>query len=116
MKDNGTYTSGAFAKKAHVTKKTLRYYAEHGFLTPSAISENGSRIYSEKDFEAYLEKWKNGPYQDQVQFRYAKTQEEIDMGMKKALHDFFMSNGMYTAARKQAEAEEASKAAREHQK
>ncbi|MBR4344384.1 MAG: MerR family transcriptional regulator [Lachnospiraceae bacterium] len=51
MKDNGTYTSGAFAKKAHVTKKTLRYYAEHGFLTPSAISENGSRIYSEKDFE-----------------------------------------------------------------
>lgn len=48
---NGYYTSGAFAKKAHVTKKTLRYYNDHGFLTPSFVEENGYKLYTDKDFE-----------------------------------------------------------------
>ena len=48
---NGYYTSGAFAKKAHVTKKTLRYYNDHGFLTPSYVEENGYKLYTDKDFE-----------------------------------------------------------------
>ena len=51
MEKNGFYTSGTFAKKAHVTKKTLRYYNEHGFLKPSCVSESGINLYSEKDFE-----------------------------------------------------------------
>ena len=46
------YTSGEFAAKAHITKKTLRYYNEHGFLTPSYIDEeNGYKYYTNKDFE-----------------------------------------------------------------
>ena len=51
MKKEGFYNSGAFAKKAHVTKKTLRYYDEHGFLKPSVVEENGTRLYSDRDFE-----------------------------------------------------------------
>ena len=51
MKKEGFYNSGAFAKKAHVTKKTLRYYDEHGFLKPSIVEENGTRLYSDRDFE-----------------------------------------------------------------
>jgi len=46
------YTSGEFASKAHITKKTLRYYNEHSFLTPSYIDEeNGYKYYTNKDFE-----------------------------------------------------------------
>ena len=48
---NGYYTSGDFAKKAHVTKKTLRYYNDHGFLKPSYVEENGYKMYTDKDFE-----------------------------------------------------------------
>ena len=51
MKENGFYTSGTFAKKAHVTKKTLRYYNEHGFLKPSSVTENGTNLYTDRDFE-----------------------------------------------------------------
>ena len=47
----GYYTSGDFAKKAHVTKKTLRYYNDHGFLKPSYVEENGYKMYTDKDFE-----------------------------------------------------------------
>ena len=51
MKKEGLYTSGEFAKKAHVTKKTLRYYNDHGFLTPSYVGEeNGYKFYTEEDF------------------------------------------------------------------
>ncbi|MCR5206490.1 MAG: methyltransferase domain-containing protein [Lachnospiraceae bacterium] len=51
MKKEGLYTSGEFAKKAHVTKKTLRYYNDHGFLTPSYVEENGYKLYTDRDFE-----------------------------------------------------------------
>ena len=50
MKKDGYYSSGTFAKMAHVTKKTLRYYDEHNILKPSFVSENGSRLYSDDDF------------------------------------------------------------------
>ncbi len=38
MKKEGYYSSGEFAKKAHVTKKTIRYYDEHNILKPSFVS------------------------------------------------------------------------------
>ena len=51
MKKEGYYSSGSFAAKAHVTKKTLRYYDEHGFLKPSFVNENGARFYTDQDFQ-----------------------------------------------------------------
>lgn len=51
MKKEGLYSSGDFAKMAHVTKKTLRYYNDHGFLKPSYIEENGYKLYTDRDFE-----------------------------------------------------------------
>ncbi len=51
MGKDGVYSSGEFAKKAHVTKKTLRYYNDHGFLKPSFVSESGARFYTDRDFE-----------------------------------------------------------------
>ena len=51
MKKEGYDSSGSFAAKAHVTKKTLRYYDEHGFLKPSFVSESGARFYTEQDFQ-----------------------------------------------------------------
>ena len=50
MKKEGYDSSGSFAAKTHVTKKTLRYYDEHGFLKPSFVNENGARFYTEQDF------------------------------------------------------------------
>ncbi|MCR5460104.1 MAG: methyltransferase domain-containing protein [Acetatifactor sp.] len=51
MKKEGFYSSGDFAAKTHVTKKTLRYYDEHGFLKPSFVNENGARFYNDRDFQ-----------------------------------------------------------------
>ena len=51
MVKEGLYTSGEFAKRAHVTKKTLRYYNDHGFLTPSYVGGNGYKFYTDRDFE-----------------------------------------------------------------
>ena len=51
MNKDGYYTSGEFAKKAHVTKKTLRYYDEHRYLTPSCVDDNNFRLYSDQDFQ-----------------------------------------------------------------
>ena len=34
MKKDGFYSSGEFAKMAHITKKTLRYYDAHNILKP----------------------------------------------------------------------------------
>lgn len=44
-----TYTTGSFAKKANVTKRTLRYYDKMGLLKPSYIGENGYRYYTSVD-------------------------------------------------------------------
>lgn len=50
MKLAGFYSSGEFANKAHITKKTIRYYDEHHILKPSFVNENGARFYTDEDF------------------------------------------------------------------
>lgn len=50
MKKDGYYSSGEFAKMAHITKKTIRYYDEHNILKPSFVNENGARFYTDEDF------------------------------------------------------------------
>ena len=50
MKLPGFYSSGEFASKAHITKKTIRYYDEHHILKPSFVNENGARFYTDEDF------------------------------------------------------------------
>ena len=50
MKKEGYYSSEEFAKMAHITKKTLRYYDEHHILKPSFLTESGARFYSDEDF------------------------------------------------------------------
>ena len=50
MKLPGYYSSGEFARMAHITKKTIRYYDEHNILKPSLVNENGARFYTDEDF------------------------------------------------------------------
>lgn len=49
MKREGYYTSGEFAKKTNITKKTLRYYDEKNILKPSCVLPTGTRLYNEED-------------------------------------------------------------------
>ena len=44
MKKDGFYSSGEFAKMAHITKKTLRYYDAHNILKPSYLTPYGARF------------------------------------------------------------------------
>ena len=44
------YTTGEFARMAHVTIRTIRYYDKKGLLKPSFINESGYRMYSDEDF------------------------------------------------------------------
>ena len=44
------YTSGQFAKKAHVSIRTIRYYDQQNILKPTYINESGARFYSDSDF------------------------------------------------------------------
>lgn len=46
----GYYSSGQFAKKAHVTLRTIRYYDKQNILKPSAKTPAGARLYTETDF------------------------------------------------------------------
>lgn len=45
----GYMTVGELAKKMGVTVRTLQHYDKEGFLTPSAESEGGRRLYTDKD-------------------------------------------------------------------
>ncbi|WP_248023138.1 MerR family transcriptional regulator [Streptococcus halitosis] len=45
----GFMTIGEIAKKMGVTVRTLQYYDKEGLLSPSAKSEGGRRLYSNKD-------------------------------------------------------------------
>ena len=49
MKKEGYYTSGQFAKKAHVTLRTIRWYDNKNLLKPSFRTENGTRLYTDGD-------------------------------------------------------------------
>ena len=45
----GFMTVGEIAKKIGVTVRTLQYYDKEGLLSPSAESEGGRRLYTDKD-------------------------------------------------------------------
>lgn len=45
----GYMTVGEFAKKMNTTVRTLQYYDKEGLLAPSAESEGGRRLYTDKD-------------------------------------------------------------------
>ncbi len=45
----GYMTIGEIAKKMDVTVRTLQHYDREGLLSPSAISEGGRRLYTDKD-------------------------------------------------------------------
>ena len=45
----GYMTAGAAAKKMGVTVRTLQHYDKEGLLSPSAMSEGGRRLYTDKD-------------------------------------------------------------------
>lgn len=45
----GYMTVGEVAKKMGVTARTLQYYDKEGLLSPSAESEGGRRLYTDKD-------------------------------------------------------------------
>ena len=49
MKKEGYYSSGEFARMAHVTLRTIRYYDKHDILKPSYVSPAGARFYTEAD-------------------------------------------------------------------
>ncbi len=46
---SGYMTVGELAKKMNTTVRTLQYYDKEGLLSPSAESEGGRRLYSQKD-------------------------------------------------------------------
>ena len=50
MKKPGYYSSGEFARMAHVTLRTIRYYDKQDILKPSFVSEAGARFYTDEDF------------------------------------------------------------------
>ncbi|MDT3845010.1 MAG: methyltransferase domain-containing protein [Bacillota bacterium] len=43
------YSSGEFARKAHVTQRTIRYYDAKNILKPSFKTEAGARFYTDED-------------------------------------------------------------------
>ena len=45
----GYMTVGEVAKKMNVSVRTLQYYDKEGLLVPSAESEGGRRLYTDKD-------------------------------------------------------------------
>ena len=45
----GYMTIGEIAKKMNSTVRTLQYYDKEGVLSPSAESEGGRRLYTNKD-------------------------------------------------------------------
>lgn len=50
MNKPGYYSCGQFAKMAHITKKTVRYYDERNLLKPSYVTSSGARFYTDADF------------------------------------------------------------------
>lgn len=49
MKLDGYYSSGAFAKMAQVSVRTIRFYDKHNILKPSYVNPNGARFYTDSD-------------------------------------------------------------------
>lgn len=49
MKKEGYYSSGQFAKMAHISVRTVRYYDKMNLLKPSFLTESGARFYTDHD-------------------------------------------------------------------
>lgn len=49
MKKTGYYSSGEFARMAHVTLRTIRYYDKQNILPPSLVTDKGARFYTDED-------------------------------------------------------------------
>lgn len=49
MKKPGYYSSGEFARMAHVTLRTIRYYDKQNILKPSFVTDSGARFYTDED-------------------------------------------------------------------
>ncbi|MBE5940967.1 MAG: methyltransferase domain-containing protein [Lachnospiraceae bacterium] len=47
---NEYYTSGQFAKMAHISVRTVRFYDKQNILKPSFVNESGKRFYTDEDF------------------------------------------------------------------
>ncbi|MCR5690713.1 MAG: methyltransferase domain-containing protein [Eubacterium sp.] len=50
MKKEGYYSSGQFAKMAHISVRTVRFYDKEDILKPSLVTEAGARFYTDQDF------------------------------------------------------------------
>lgn len=50
MRLSGYYTSGEFAKMAHISVRTIRFYDKQNILKPSYVNESGARFYTDEDF------------------------------------------------------------------
>lgn len=50
MIKEGYYSSGQFAKMAHISVRTVRYYDKVNILKPSYVTESGARFYTDTDF------------------------------------------------------------------
>lgn len=50
MKKDGYYSSGEFARMAHVTLRTVRYYDKQDILKPSLVTESRRTFYTDEDF------------------------------------------------------------------
>ena len=50
MKLPGYYSSGEFARMAHVSIRTIRFYDKQNILKPSYVTPSGARFYSDSDF------------------------------------------------------------------
>lgn len=50
MKKSDYYSSGEFARMAHISVRTVRYYDKQNILKPSYVNESGARFYSDRDF------------------------------------------------------------------
>lgn len=50
MTKDGYYSSGQFAKMAHISVRTVRYYDKMNILKPSYVTEAGARFYTDLDF------------------------------------------------------------------
>lgn len=48
-KNHGYMTVGEVAKKMNISVRTLQYYDKEAILSPSALSEGGRRLYTNKD-------------------------------------------------------------------
>lgn len=49
MKKKGLYTTGEFARAAHVSLRTVRWYDRQDVLKPSFHTDGGNRIYTDRD-------------------------------------------------------------------